>query len=91
VIDQKFEVNEFTADVWQSTASVTGTVVNRGLLTANNVAVTVDFYDGQGARLGTFSNRKDHLGPGQSWHFRVEMKGADVWKVARFQLNITAG
>jgi predicted lipid-binding transport protein (Tim44 family) len=91
VLDQKFQVNEFTANTAQSSAAVTGTLINRGWLPANNVMVKVEFYDVQGNRLGKYADAHDRLQPDEVWNFKVEMKGQDAWKVVRYQLSVSGG
>jgi hypothetical protein len=89
VLEPQFEVSEFTANVAQSSAIVTGVVINRGWLPADNIVVTVHFYDGQGNMLGTYAGTHDRLQPDQVWNFKVEMKGQDAWKVVRYDLSVT--
>lgn len=88
VLDEKFEVNEFTANIAQSSAAVTGVVINRGWLPVDNVVVTVDFYDGQGNSLGKYAGTHGRLQPEEVWNFKVELKGQDAWKVVRYDLDV---
>jgi hypothetical protein len=88
VLEQKFEVSEFTADVAQSSASVTAVVINRGWLPADNIVVMVHFYDDQGNMVGTYAASHDQLQPDQVWNFKVEMKGQDAWKVVRYDMSV---
>lgn len=88
VLEPKFEVSEFTANVAQSSATVTGVLINRGWLPVDNVVVMVHFYDGQGNVVGTYDATHDQLRPDQIWNFKVEMKGQDAWKVVRYDLSV---
>ena len=90
VLDRKIEVEEYTRDTSQSTAVVTGSVINQGWFPANKVTATASFLDSQSRQVATSSVVKDRLDPGQVWNFRIEMKGPDAWKVARYDLTVRA-
>ena len=79
-------VQEYTGDATQSSAVVSGVAVNSGRWNIRDGMVSVSFYDYKGNVLGVNSDNKSSLGPGDSWSFKVELKGRDAWDVARYEI-----
>jgi hypothetical protein len=88
VVRHDIQVAEFTADVTQSAATVQGQAQNTLLWARDDCRICVTFYDYGGNSLGVFSDSIKRLEPGQVWNFRVELKGADAWKVARYDISM---
>jgi hypothetical protein len=88
VIKHNIAVAEFTADVTQSAAVVEGQAQNTQLWPLDGCRICVIFYDYQGNSLGMISDSIKRLEPGQVWNFRMELKGGDAWKVARYDISI---
>lgn len=80
-------VQEYTGDTIQSSAVVSGVAVNTGRWNIRDGRVIVSFYDYKGNVLGVNSDNKSLLGPGESWGFKVELKGRDAWNVARYEIT----
>lgn len=79
-------VQEFTGDMTQSTAMVSGTAVNNGRGTIKEARVSVSFFDKKGNVIDVLSEMKSELAPGEHWNFIVELKGGDAWKVVRYSI-----
>jgi len=88
ILEHSITVNEFTADIGQSTAVVRGVVRNQYVWPVQNCVVTVDFFDYQGGKIGTYSDTLSRMEPGQAWNFKVELKGAEAWKAAWYRISI---
>ena len=87
VHEHHIDVQEYTGDTTQSSATVSGVAVNTGRWTIRDGKVVVSFYDYKGNVLGILSDNKSLLGPGESWDFKVELKGRDAWNVARYEIT----
>ena len=80
-------MQEFTADIPQSVATVSGVARNMGNWPVGSCTISVIYYNYEGVVLGTFSEKWQLLQPGEIWDFKIEMKGADAWKVARYTIT----
>ena len=87
VIEHNIVVSEYTADEAQSVAVVRGVARNTGAWPLEDCGVSVTFYDYEGNKLDAYSSSCRRLEPGGNWNFNVELKGQDVWKVARYSLS----
>jgi hypothetical protein len=88
VAEHHIVVQEYTGDTTQSIASVSGIARNTGRWNIKDNKVSVSFYDYKGNVLGVISDSKPLLAPGETWNFKVELRGKEAWNVARY--NITA-
>lgn len=89
IVEHYIAVQEYTGDITQSSAVVSGTARNTGRWNINNCRVSASFYDNKGNVLGVRSDSKSLLSPGESWEFRIELKGKDAWYVARYSLSVS--
>ena len=80
-------MHELTGDVMQSTATVRGTAINQGNCAAQNCVVSVTFYNYQGEAIGQYSDARLRLEAGEVWNFKVDLKGRETWKVARYSIS----
>jgi hypothetical protein len=87
VTEHNITVDEFTGDMTQSSAVVSGAARNTGNWNIRDSKVSVSFYDYKGNVLGVISDSKPLLGPGETWNFRVELKGKSAWDVARYTIS----
>lgn len=87
VTEHKINVEEFTGDVTQSSAVVSGTARNTGGWAIKDGRVSVSFYDYKGNVLGVISDSRPVLEPGEAWNFRIGLKGKDAWRVARYNIS----
>lgn len=86
VVEHSITVSEYTADLTQSAATVKGVAKNTGNWPVEDWGVSVTFYDYQGNKLVVLSESPKHLEPGEAWEFKVELKGPDAWKVAKYDI-----
>jgi len=86
VTEHGIVVQEYTGDVTQSLAVVSGTARNTGNWNIRDGIVTISFYDYKGNVLGVISDSKPVLGPGETWSFKIELRGKDAWNVARYSI-----
>lgn len=89
ILDQNITVQEFTADAEQSVAVVKGVARNAGGWPVEICTISVSFFDYGGNKLGEYTDSKQRLEAGETWDFRVEMRGKDSWKVAYYTLVAT--
>jgi hypothetical protein len=89
ILERSIKVQEFTADAAQSVATVQGVVRNAGGWPIEGCEVRVVFYDYQGTSLGTYPETRQRLEGGETWNFKVELKGSDAWKVASYTISTT--
>lgn len=87
VLEHNIIVSEFVSDATQSSALVKGVAKNTGAWPVEECGVSVTFYDYQGNTLGVCSSICRRLEPGESWNFKVELKGQDAWKVGKYSLS----
>jgi hypothetical protein len=87
ILDHSIAVQEFTADATESVAVVEGAARNMGNWPIENCTIDVTFYDYQGIKLGTYSELRPRLEAGEVWNFKVQLKGRDAWKVARYTIS----
>jgi hypothetical protein len=87
VTEHNISIDEFTGDMTQSLAVVSGGARNTGNWNIRDSKVSVSFYDYKGNVLGVISDGKPLLGPGETWNFRVELKGKSAWNVARYTIT----
>ena len=87
VMEHNIVVQEYTGDVTQSSAVVSGTATNMGNWNIRDGKVSVSFYDYKGNVLGVISDSKPIITPGETWNFRIELKGKSAWSVARYTIN----
>ncbi|MBN1374730.1 MAG: hypothetical protein JXA01_01105 [Dehalococcoidia bacterium] len=88
ILESNLAVNEFTADITESTAAVDGVVVNEGIWPVENCEVVAEFYDYQGNKIASNSYALPKLGSRQTAHFKIELKGNKAWNVARCSVSI---
>lgn len=86
VVEHRIAVQEYTGDITQSSAVVSGVAINTGRWNIRDCKVLVSFYDYSGNVLGVMSDSKPLLGPGESWAFKIVLKGKDAWNVARYSI-----
>jgi hypothetical protein len=86
VTEHNIMVQEYTGDVTQSSAVVSGTARNTGNWNIRDGRVSISFYDYKGNVLGVFSDSKAVIGPGETWNFMIELKGKSAWNVARYAI-----
>ena len=87
VLEHNITVREYTADKSQSTATVTGMAKNSSDWPINGCSIAVTFYDYQGTVVVTKTVAKEQMAPGEVWDFKIELKGAEAWKVARYKIS----
>lgn len=90
IIEHSIVIQEFTGDITQSSAIVTGVVKNMGYWKVNRCSVAANFYDIAGNTVAILTDNRTGLESGESWNFKIVLKGQDAWKVARYSLNIVA-
>lgn len=88
VVESNLSVTEFTADINQSTAIVSGVVTNQGIWPVQNFVVVADFYDYQGHKVATNTYLLQKLGPGQTQQIDIKISGREAWNVASCNLSI---
>lgn len=88
ILDSKLVVNEFTADIDESTAVVEGVIANEGIWSVENCEVVAEFYDYQGSKIASSSCDLPKLGSWETAHFKIELKGNKVWRVARCSISV---
>jgi hypothetical protein len=84
ILEHSISVQEFTADITQSVATVTGVARNMGSWSVEDCTISATFHGYDGTNLGTLSETRRRVEPGEIWDFKIELKGADAWKVARY-------
>lgn len=87
VIEHNIAVQEFSGDITQSSATVSGTASNTGNWNIRDGKVSVSFHDYKGNVLGVISDSRPLIGPGESWTFKMVLKGKDAWNVARYSIS----
>lgn len=87
VVQHTITVSEFTADIEQSKAVVSGEAVNTGPWVIGEVGVDVRYYDYQGNIIANRSTAVFQLKPGERWAFSVDFAGRDAWKVASYDIS----
>lgn len=91
IISQKMSVHEFSGDVKQSIAVVSGTARNDGEMTVASPFIEAVFYDKNGDQLGTASASTSNLAPGTTWNFTLQFQGPDSWKTVTYTLSVSTG
>lgn len=87
VIEHNIVISEYAADELQSIAVVRGVARNMGSWPLEGSGVSVVFYDYEGNKLGVYSSNCQHLEPGESWNFNIELRGREAWKVGKYSLS----
>jgi hypothetical protein len=87
VTEHHIAIEEYTGDMTQSSAAVSGAAQNTGNWNIRDAKISVSFYDCKGNVLGVLSDSRPLLGPGEIWNFRVELKGKNAWSVARYTIT----
>jgi hypothetical protein len=87
VTEHSIVVQEYTGDVTQSSAVVSGIARNAGNWNIRDGRVSVSFYDYKGNVLGVISDSKPLIGPGETWNFKIELTGKSAWSVARYAIT----
>lgn len=87
VTEHNIVVQEFTGDIAQSTATVSGIAVNNGNWAIKDARVSVSFFDNKGNVIDVISASRTELAPGEPWNFKIELKGQNAWKVVRYNIS----
>jgi S-adenosylhomocysteine hydrolase len=87
VMEHHIIVQEYSGDMTQSSAVVSGTAGNTGNWNIRDCKVSVSFYDYKGNVLAVISDGRPVLGPGETWGFKIELTGKSAWSVARYSIT----
>ncbi len=87
VVEDSITVREFTGDITQSAATVKGIAVNTGTWAITGCRLEVTYYDYARNKIGTSAISRDKLEAGEKWIFQTELKGANAWKVANYDIT----
>jgi len=90
VVEHSITVREFTADISQSTATVTGVAENTGDRPARSCNISVTFYDYLGGVVGAKEAIKEQVLPGENWTFTIELRGKEAWNVADYTISASS-
>ncbi len=87
VVEHSIIVREFTGDITQSAATVKGVAINTGAWAITGCQIEVTYYDYIHNKIGTTTVSCDKLEAGEKWNFQTELKGANAWKVANYDIT----
>ena len=87
VIEHSIVVQEFTGDISQSNARVTGVAVNSSAWAINDCRIEVTYYDYSRNVIGNSSATLEKLEAGEEWNFQTEYRGTAAWEVAGYSVS----
>ena len=89
ILTDQMSVHEYTGDVVQSIAVISGTARNDSSQTVDSPSIQADYYDKNGKLLGSASATTATLAPGATWNFTIQFQNADAWKAVTYNLTVS--
>lgn len=89
IVTDKMTVHEFSGDVKQSIAVISGSARNDSSETLQSPSIEGYFYDKNGQLLGFASATTGSLAPGAIWNFTIEFQSPDAWKTVTYELSFS--